>query len=160
MSAIFVRDRCGCIHTRIYTCARTRTQCIYLGDFRTLLLGMNRVQQAALPFAKFMDSLAEFDSIAGSLDQRVFNAFNELNLLSPAARQLAQEVAEKRHKRRAAESDTESVVPPDTTNRAGACQCRKSVGRKSQVCAVRCPCERDGQQCSSQCLCGEDCINY
>ena len=120
---------------------------------------MNMVQKATLPYAKLMDLFAEFDSIAGSLDQRVFNAFDKLDLLSSAARQLAQEVADKRQKRRAAGSDTESVVPPEIANRTGACQCRKSVGRKSQVCLVRCPCERDGQRCTFKCLCGEDCSN-
>ena len=152
-------------HTHTYNARIHTTRAhTHSGDLRKILLGFNKAQQIATPYPKLMEMLAEFDSIAGSLDQKVFSAFDKLDLLSPAARNLALQVADKRKKRRADddanEAAAEAAVPPgSSSNRAGACQCRKSVGRKTQVCIVRCPCERAGEQCSSLCLCGEDCDN-
>ena len=40
-----------------------------VGDLKTILLGFNGLQKAAVPYQMLMDSWAEFDSIAGSLDQ-------------------------------------------------------------------------------------------
>ena len=136
-------------NARAHTHARAHTR---LGDLRKILLGFNRAQQLAVPYAKLMEMLAEFDEIAGSLDQRVFNAFDKLDLLSPAARNLALQVADKRQKRRAADDAADAVVPPGASTpaqgRAGACRCKTAP-----LCMFRCPCRKLGQNCSTLCLC-------
>ena len=135
---------------------KTNTHTHTSGDLRQLLMGLNAIQKKAIPFEKFLDLWAEFDSIAGSLDQRVFSTFAAMDLLSPAACDLAAEVDAARKKRRAAAA--EDVVAPGSgsstplQNRAGACQCKTSPR-----CRIRCPCNKAGQQCTSKCLCGDSC---
>ena len=156
------------LHTRahkyVFTHAQTHTgiECrlslleTAVGDFRKFILGFNGLQRASINYAGLMDLMAEFDSIAGSLDQRVFNTFDKLNLPSTAARDLSQQVDDQRKKRRAEATAAEDVVPPSL---GGGCQCRKSEGRKIPLCLARCPCERAGKSCGSHCLCGDDCNN-
>ena len=144
-------------HTLAYTGIGCRLSSLEeaVGDLKITLLGFNQFQKATIPYEKLMDIWAEFDSIAGSLDQRFFNTFAELDLLSPAALDLAQEVEASRKKRRAGDED---VVAPGSgsatplQSRAGACHCRKAP-----FCQFRCPCAKAGQKCSPKCVCGDNC---
>ena len=77
-----------------------------VGDLKKILLSLNQIQKATIPYEKLMDIWAEFDSIASSLDQRFFNTFAELDLLSDASVYLALEVDDKRKKRRAGDEET------------------------------------------------------
>ena len=121
-------------------------------DFNKALVDLNTIQRAALP-GTFQRLAADFDAVAFDLDQRVFNAFDRLDILSPAARQLSQEVDVARKKRRA-----EVAVPPGSGAstpvqiRAGACRCRTAP-----LCQQRCPCVKAGQRCTSLCVCGVNC---
>ena len=125
-----------------------------VGDLKKILLSLNQIQKATIPYEKLMDIWAEFDSIASSLDQRFFNTFAELDLLSPAALDLAQEVEASRKKRRAGDE----VVAPGSgsatplQSRAGACQCHTTP-----YCRFRCPCVKAGQTCTTLCVCGDNC---
>ena len=126
-----------------------------MGDLGKFAKGMNGLQKTAIDHDKLMTLVAELDHIAGTLDQRVFDTFAELDLLSPAALDLAQEVDDKRKKRRAA--DEVAVAPGSGSatplqSRAGACQCRKTP-----LCQFRCPCAKAGQRCGSKCFCGDGC---
>ena len=126
-----------------------------MGDFKRIVLAFNLMQKAALP-AKLFDLVAEFDSIARSLDQRIFNTFSQLDLMSPAAIDLVQQVKKRRAAAAAAE-DEYAVAPGSglatpTMGRAGACQCRKTP-----FCRFRCPCAKAGQKCTPKCVCGDNC---
>ena len=125
-----------------------------VGDLGKFAKGMSALQKAAIDHDKLMTLVAEFDHIAGTLDQRVFDTFAALDLLSPAARNLAQEVDDARKKRRAAD---EVVAPGSGTStprasRVGACRCVTTP-----LCQFRCPCAKAGQRCGSKCFCGDGC---
>ena len=119
-------------------------------DFFKALQDLTLIQKAAIP-STFQRLVVEMDRSVAALDQKVFDAFDKLDLLSPAARTLSEEVDDRRKKRRAVFG--EEVVPPGVVGGgAGSCQCRKAP-----ICNFRCPCERAGQKCGPNCLCGVDC---
>ena len=124
-----------------------------LKDLQKWCENLNLVQRTAIPIANLQRFVGDLDKVAFKLDERVFNAFDRLDLLSPAARDLAANVDVARKKRRAESavaSGSSSSTPVQT--RAGACRCRTVP-----LCQLRCPCVKAGQKCTTLCVCGVDC---
>ena len=122
-----------------------------LKDLQKWCADLNLVQRTAVPFASIQRFVGDLDKVAFKLDERVFVAFDRLDLLSPAARDLAGNVDAARKKRRA-ETAMDSGSSTPRVSRPGSCTCRKAP-----ACQTRCPCVKAGQKCTPLCLCGDDC---
>ena len=128
-----------------------------LKDLHKWCEDLNLIQRTAIPLANLQRFVADLDRVSFNLDERVFIAFDRLDILSPAARQLSQEVDDRRKKRRAGAASEDVVAPSSGASTplqslAGACRCRKAP-----FCQFRCPCVRAGQECTTSCVCGDDC---
>ena len=141
-------EKVACSCSVVESCSR---------DLSKILGGLNQIQRATIPFEALHQLSVDLESVSASLDQRVFNAFSKLNLVTPAAADLFQQVDDARKKRRAEAAD-ESVVAPGSgsstprSSRPGSCTCRKVP-----ACQIRCPCVKAGQKCTPLCWCGDDC---